>query len=88
MLSRTPAELTFAINQIGLTDVLTVREDELAAATQLIWERMKLVIEPSAAVSVAGLLNGTLSGSGPVLLIRSGGSAQFPVQRIADESGG
>lgn len=87
LLSPTPGELTFAINQIGLTDVLTVREDEIAAATQLIWERMKLVIEPSAAVPVASLLNGSVPGYGPVLVILSGGNAQFPVERVADEAG-
>jgi threonine dehydratase len=82
LLSPTPGELTFAINRIGLTDVLTVDEDEIAAATRLIWERMKLVIEPSAAVPVASLLNGSLPGDGPVLVILSGGNAQFPAQHV------
>jgi hypothetical protein len=36
-----------------LLDVLTVSEDEIRAALRLVWERMKCVIEPSAAVGLA-----------------------------------
>lgn len=84
LMSPTPGELTFAINRVGLSDVFTVREPEIVAATRLIWERMKLVIEPSAAVPVASLLNGSVDGSGPVLVVLSGGNAQFP----AGQAGG
>jgi threonine dehydratase len=34
-------------------EVITVTEDEIVAAMRLVWERMKLVIEPSSAVGVA-----------------------------------
>ena len=34
-------------------DIFTVTEEEIVAATRLVWERMKLVIEPSAGVGVA-----------------------------------
>ena len=39
-------------------EVRTVSEDEIVATTRLIWERMKLVVEPSAAVPVAVALRG------------------------------
>ena len=38
-------------------DVITVSEDEIRAALRLVWERMKCVIEPSAAVGVAVALS-------------------------------
>jgi threonine dehydratase len=81
LMSPIPGELTFAINRVGLSDVFTVSEREIVAATRLIWERMKLVIEPSAAVPVAGLINGSVSGDGPVLVVLSGGNTQFPTDQ-------
>jgi len=39
-----------------LTDVITVTEEEIISAMRLVWERMKLLIEPSAAVGVAAVL--------------------------------
>ena len=35
--------------------ILTVSEDDIIAAMRLVWERMKIIIEPSAAVPVAAL---------------------------------
>lgn len=39
-----------------MTDVITVTEEEIISAMRLVWERMKLLIEPSAAVGVAAVL--------------------------------
>ena len=39
-----------------LDHVITVSEEEIANAMRVVWERMKLVIEPSAAVPVAVVL--------------------------------
>jgi len=36
--------------------IITVKEEEIINAMQFYWERMKLVVEPSGAVSLAGLL--------------------------------
>jgi len=47
---------TFAIIQKYVDDILTVSEDEIVAAMRLIWERMKIIIEPSCAVPLAALL--------------------------------
>lgn len=49
-------ELTFAMIRSGAEGILTVQEAEIVAAMRLIWMRMKLLIEPSAAVPVAVLL--------------------------------
>ena len=39
-----------------LDHVITVSEEQIVSAMRMVWERMKLVIEPSAAVPVAALL--------------------------------
>ena len=40
-----------------LEGVVTVSEEEMVTAMRLVWERMKLVIEPGAACSVAAVLS-------------------------------
>lgn len=47
---------TFSIIKDHVSDIITVSEDEIIAAMRLVWERMKLVIEPSAAVPLAAVL--------------------------------
>ena len=49
-------EITFPIIQKHVNDIVCVSEGEIVAAMRLIWERMKIVIEPSSAVAVAALL--------------------------------
>lgn len=48
-------DLTFPIIREHVRDIVTVTEAGIIAAMRLVWERMKLVIEPSAAVPVAAL---------------------------------
>src|SRR5271169_3708620 len=50
------APRTFAILRKHLDRVLLVSEEEIIAAMRLVWERMKIFIEPSSAVAVAPLL--------------------------------
>jgi threonine dehydratase len=47
---------TFAILKDRVSGILLVSEEEIIAATRLVWERMKIIIEPSCAVAVAPLL--------------------------------
>lgn len=49
-------ERNFPILQELLAGIVTVSEDEILRAMRLIWERMKLVVEPSGAVPLAALL--------------------------------
>ncbi len=46
----------FPIIQKHVSEIITVEEDEIRAAMKLIWERMKMIIEPSSAVPVAAVL--------------------------------
>ncbi|XP_069471450.1 serine racemase-like [Ambystoma mexicanum] len=48
---------TWPIIRDLVDDVFTVSEEEIKQATRLVWERMKLVIEPTAGVGVAAVLS-------------------------------
>lgn len=48
---------TFPIIKDLVDDILTVPEKEILRCTRLVWERMKVLIEPSAGVGVAVLLS-------------------------------
>ncbi len=52
----TPGEITFAIMREHLAGVLLVSEEEIKRALVLVLERMKILIEPTAAVPVAAAL--------------------------------
>ncbi len=47
------SELTFAVISKNVDDILTVREESIIECMLLVWERMKIVIEPSSATVLA-----------------------------------
>ncbi len=55
-LKTTVGKLNFDIIKEGAEEVITVTEEEIIEAMRLIWERMKIIIEPSSAVPVASVL--------------------------------
>jgi threonine dehydratase len=69
--------LTFPIIKERVTDILTVQEDEIVRAMRLVYERMKLVIEPSAAVALAGVLGCEELRGQRVGIILSGGNVDL-----------
>jgi len=50
------APRTFAILLRNLDRILLVSEEEIISSARLVWERMKIIIEPSSAVAIAPLL--------------------------------
>ncbi len=72
------APVTFEIIRKNVDEILCVSEESIIQAMQMIWERMKIIIEPSAAVTLAavmlnpGLFSGKKSG-----LILSGGNVDL-----------
>lgn len=76
---RTPlGELNFEIMQQLVDSVILVSEQEILQAMRFVWERMKLIIEPSSAVAVAPLLSGVIGGNGErVGVILSGGNVDL-----------
>jgi threonine dehydratase len=66
---------TFKIIQDKVDDIVTVTEKEILTAMRILWERMKLVVEPSGAVAMAGLLYSGLPVDGQKIgVILSGGN--------------
>lgn len=49
-------DLTWHFVSRYVTDVLTVSEQEIVDAMRLIWQRMKIVVEPSSAVTLAAII--------------------------------
>jgi threonine dehydratase len=70
-----PGKLTFEVNRQLLSGVETVTDDELVDAMTFLFDRCKLVVEPSGAAGVAALLAGKLDVEGQrVGVILSGGN--------------
>ena len=55
-LQTTLSERTLGIIKTYVKEILLVSEEEIKAALQLVYERMKIVIEPSSAVTLAAVL--------------------------------
>jgi len=54
---------TFPIIKEFVDDIITVTEEQIIDAMKFYWERMKLVVEPSGAVPLAGLLSNNIDHS-------------------------
>jgi threonine dehydratase len=69
---------TFAIIRNKVDDILTVSEESIVEAMRLVWERMKIVIEPSCAVPFAAVLHNKERFAGKQLgIILSGGNVDL-----------
>jgi threonine dehydratase len=69
--------LTFAHHQRYLDDVVLVDDAALRRAMRLLLDRMKLVVEPSGAITVAALLEGKFTPRGPTVAVLSGGNIEW-----------
>lgn len=71
-------DLTFLMIRSGVSQIVTVDEDAIVDAMRTVWMRMKILIEPSAAVPVAALLGDNLAVRGRrVGVILSGGNVDL-----------
>src|SRR5207302_3180254 len=71
-------ERNFPIIQRYVDDIVTVGEDAIISAMRTIWETMKVVIEPSAAVPYAAMVEGEIDISGKrVGIILTGGNVDL-----------
>ncbi len=74
----TLSERTLEIIQAHVADILLVSEDEIKAALRLVYERMKIIIEPSCAVPLAAVLkNAHLFKGKKVGIILTGGNVDL-----------
>lgn len=70
--------LTYPIIMEGVKDILTASEEAIIEAMLLLWERVKVVVEPSAAVPLAVMLEHREVFAGKrVALILSGGNVDL-----------
>jgi threonine dehydratase len=76
-----PGELTFDVNRQRVDEVVTVSDEEIVEAMVFLFDRLKLVAEPSGAVGVAALLSGRVDArdrsAGVVLSGGNVGAARF-----------
>jgi threonine dehydratase len=77
-LMTTLSERTLAIIKEHVTEIILVTEDEIKAALKLIYERMKIVVEPSCVVPFAAAIKNTEKFKGKKIgIILSGGNVDL-----------
>jgi threonine dehydratase len=73
--AREPGELTFEVNRQRVDEIVTVSDEEMVEAMVFLFDRLKVVAEPSGAVGVAALLSGKVdAGDRSVGVVLSGGN--------------
>ena len=71
-------DITFAIIQNYVSEIIRVTEEEIIAAMKLIWERMKIIVEPSCATTLAAVIKNKSQFKGKkVGLILTGGNVDL-----------
>ena len=87
LMARRPGDAPFAAVQAAGVKGLTVTDASVRKAMKIAFERMKLVLEPSGAASLAALLDGGLDVAGKtVLVIATGGNVSLAdfMKHVAD----
>ena len=70
-----PGELTFEVNRQRVDEVVTATDAEILDAMAFLFDRLKIVTEPSGAIAVAALLAGRIDANGGrVGVVVSGGN--------------
>ena len=71
-------QLTLPIIQENVDDIVLATEQEIIDTTRLIWERMKIVIEPSCALALAAVIKNKEKFAGQkVVLVITGGNVDL-----------
>lgn len=71
-------EINFVIISKNVDDIVTVSEESIVKAMRMVWERMKLIIEPSSAVPLAAILENKEAFSNQRIgIILSGGNVDL-----------
>ncbi len=84
LLSKSPGELTFAINRNLLSGGLTASDEEALSAVAFAARRLKLVVEPGGAVALAAALQGRApTPARNIVIVCSGGNIDDELLRKA-----
>ena len=84
------SELTFSIIRKNVDDIVTVTDEEIVRAMRFLWERMKLVVEPTGALPLAAAMAGEVPVAGKRIgIIVSGGNVDLEdaTRWMADRQG-
>lgn len=77
-LRATVGEVNLKIIRSAVDDIVTVTDEEIVAAMRLIWERLKIIVEPSAAVGLAAVLGSALDLDGRrAAIVLTGGNVDL-----------
>ena len=72
------SERTFSVIRQHVREIVAVPEADILKAMRFVWERLKIIIEPSSAVAVAPVLTGQVPIRGlRVGIILSGGNVEL-----------
>jgi threonine dehydratase len=78
----------FAHHQAYVDEVVTVDDAALRPAMRFLLDRMKLVAEPSGAITVAALMEGLVRPQGKTVAVLSGGNIEWPgLQALLGDAG-
>ena len=69
--------ITFPHHERYLDDIVQVEDGALRCAMRLLLDRMKLVTEPSGAITVAALMEGVVAPAGRTVALLSGGNVEW-----------
>ncbi|HZE59152.1 MAG TPA: threo-3-hydroxy-L-aspartate ammonia-lyase [Burkholderiales bacterium] len=72
-----PGDITFGLVKRYVNEMTTVTDEELLPAMFWLWERMKIVVEPTGALGFAALFHGKLPSRAKVGVILSGGNVDL-----------
>ena len=76
--STKPGDVTFPIVRANVEQIVLISEDEIKSTVKFLLEHLKLLVEPSGAVSAAALLHRKLpAGRGAVGVVLSGGNVDL-----------
>jgi threonine dehydratase len=76
--TQAPGEVTFPLIVQNVDAMTTVSDDELLRAMFFLWERMKIVVEPTGALAACALLRGKVPVAGKrVGVVLSGGNVDL-----------
>jgi threonine dehydratase len=71
-------DMPFHHHQAYIDDVVLVDDAPLPAAMRHLLDRLKIVVEPSGAITAAALMTGVVNPTGPTVAVLSGGNIEWP----------
>ncbi len=83
LLQPIPGELTFEINRQRLAGGVVASDAEVLTAMRYAFEELKLVVEPGGAIGLAAQLAGRVPGTGPTVVVLSGGNVDPALMKKA-----